>query len=114
MIKRMGVGKRLSNIVIHNDTIYLAGLVADDTTADVAGQTRQVLAKIETALKAAGSDKTKMLMATIWLADIKDFDAMNRVWDPWIPEGQPPTRACIESRLARPELKVEIRVIASL
>lgn len=114
MIKRIGVGKRLSNAVIHNDTVYLSGLVADDISADVAGQTRQILAKIDGCLAEAGTDKTKLLMATIWLADIKSFNDMNSVWDGWVPEGQAPARACIESKLAWPELKVEIRVIAAL
>jgi len=114
MIKRLRVGPRMSQIVVHGDTVYLAGLVADDASVDVAGQTQQILAKIEAYLKEAGSDKSKMLMATIWLADIKTFDQMNKVWDAWVPQGNPPARACVESKLARPDIKVEIRVIAAL
>ena len=114
MIKRLRVGPRMSQIVVHGDTVYLAGLVADDASVDVAGQTQQILAKIEAYLKEAGSDKTKMLTATIWLADIKTFDQMNKVWDAWVPQGQTPARACVESKLARPDIKVEIRVIAAL
>ena len=114
MIKRLRVGPRMSQIVVHGDTVYLAGLVADDASVDVAGQTQQILAKIEAYLKEAGSDKSKMLMATIWLADIKTFDQMNKVWDTWVPQGNPPARACVESKLARPDIKVEIRVIAAL
>jgi enamine deaminase RidA (YjgF/YER057c/UK114 family) len=113
VIKRIGVGPRLSNIVIHNGTVYLSGFVADDTAADVYGQTNQILAKIDGFLAEASSDKTKMLMATIWLADIADFAEMNRAWDKWVPSGQPPARACVESGLARGEYKVEIRVIAA-
>jgi enamine deaminase RidA (YjgF/YER057c/UK114 family) len=114
MIKRYGVGKRLSNAVVHNRTVYLSGLVADDQSADVAGQTAQILAKIDACLKEAGTDRTKLLTATIWLADIASFDEMNGVWDAWVPQGHAPARACIESKLAFPKLKVEIRVIAAL
>jgi enamine deaminase RidA (YjgF/YER057c/UK114 family) len=114
MIKRLKVGPRMSQIVVHGDTVYLAGLVADDASVDVAGQTQQILAKIEAYLKEAGSDKGKMLTATIWLSDIKTFDQMNKVWDAWVPEGHTPARACVESKLARPDIKVEIRVIAGL
>ena len=114
MIKRLRVGPRMSQIVVHGDTVYLAGLVGDDFSADVAGQTQQTLAKIEAYLKEAGSDKTKMLSTTIWLADIKTFDQMNKVWDAWVPQGHTPARACVESKLARPEIKVEIRVVAGL
>jgi len=114
MTKRLRVGPRMSQVVVHGDTVYLAGLVADDFSADVAGQTQQTLAKIEAYLKEAGSDKTKMLSATIWLADIKTFDQMNKVWDAWVPQGHTPARACVESKLARPEIKVEIRVVAGL
>jgi len=114
MIKRLQVGPRMSQIVVHGDTVYLAGMVADDFNADVPGQTRQILAKIDAALKEAGSDKTKILMATIWLSDIGTFDQMNSVWDAWVPQGHTPARACVESKLARPNIKVEIRVIAGL
>ena len=114
-ITRHHIGSRMSQIVVHNDTVYLAGQVATDlsTAPDVASQTRQVLARIDELLAEAGSDKTKALMATIWLSDISTFDEMNGVWDAWVAEGATPARACIEARLARPDLLVEIRVVAA-
>jgi len=112
-IQRLHVGPRLSQVVIHGDTVYTAGVVADDPTADAAGQTRQILARIDQYLGEAGSDKTKILSATIWLADMMDFPAMNSVWDPWVPAGAAPARACVEARLATPAYRVEIRVVAA-
>ena len=112
-IKRIQVGARLSQCVVHGDTVYLAGIVADDTSLDATGQTRQILAKIDQLLAEAGSDKTRMLMATIWLADIRDYGPMNEAWDPWVPVGAAAARACVESRLAAPQYKVEIRVVAA-
>ena len=112
-IERIKVGSRMSQAVIHGATIYLAGQVADDPSADVAGQTRQILAKIDGLLAEAGSDKSKLLSANVWLSDISTFDQMNSVWDEWITPGKPPARACVESRLARPEFKVEIMVVAA-
>src|SRR5208282_3744570 len=114
MIKRFQIGPRMSQVVVHNNTVYLAGMVADDPSADVAGQTRQILGKIDAALKEAGTDKTAIMMATIWLSDISTFNAMNGVWDAWVPQGHTPARACVESKLAAPQYKVEIRVIAGL
>ena len=114
-IERRHVGKRLSGLVIHHasGTAYLAGQVAEDTKADVSGQTRQVLATIDSLLAEAGSDKTKILSATIFLPDIGDFAAMNAVWEAWVPEGQTPARATIEAKLASPAYKVEIQVVAA-
>jgi enamine deaminase RidA (YjgF/YER057c/UK114 family) len=112
-IQRLHVGPRLSQVAIHGDTVYTAGIVADDTNADVAGQTGQILDKIDRYLKEAGTDKTRILTATIWLASIKDFAEMNSVWDQWVPKGNTPARACIESKLAAPQYRVEIRVIAA-
>lgn len=112
-IERLHTGPRLSQVVIHGDTVYTAGIVADDANADVGGQTGQILDKIDRYLKEAGTDKTRILMATIWLSDIAHYDPMNAVWDMWVPKGQAPARACVESRLARPEFKVEIRVVAA-
>ncbi|HKQ26718.1 MAG TPA: RidA family protein [Burkholderiales bacterium] len=112
-IQRLHVGPRLSQVAIHGDTVYTAGIVADDTNADVAGQTGQILDKIDRYLKEAGTDKTRILTATIWLANIKDFAEMNSVWDQWVPKGNTPARACIESKLASPQYRVEIRVIAA-
>ena len=113
-IERLHIGPRLSQVAIHGDTVYTAGIVADDPKADVAGQTQQILAKIDQYLREAGSDKTKMVSVSIWLADIKDFAAMNSVWDDWVPKGNTPPRACVEAKLAAPQYKVEIRVIAAL
>lgn len=112
-IERIKAGPRMSQAVIHGNTVYLAGQVADDTDADVAGQTRQILAKIEGLLAEAGTDKSKVLSANVWLSDIATFDQMNAVWDEWVTPGQPPARACVESKLARPQLKVEIMVVAA-
>lgn len=114
MIKRLKVGPRMSQAVVHNGTAYLAGIVADDTSANVAGQTRQILDKIDAQLAEAGTDKTKILMATIWLSDVSTFAEMNGVWDAWVPQGHTPARACVESKLATPAYKVEIRVIAAV
>jgi enamine deaminase RidA (YjgF/YER057c/UK114 family) len=113
-IKRIKVGPRMSQAVVHGNTVYLAGQVADDTSADVAGQTRQILTKIEGLLAEAGTDKSKLISANVWLSDISTFNEMNAVWDAWVMPGDPPARACVESRLAWPEFKVEIMVIASL
>ena len=112
-IERIKVGPRMSQAVVHNDTVYLAGQVAEDPGADVAGQTRQILSKIEGLLAEAGTDKSKLLFANVWLSDISTFDQMNEVWDEWVTPGHPPARACVESRLARPLLKVEIAVVAA-
>jgi enamine deaminase RidA (YjgF/YER057c/UK114 family) len=113
-IKRLHVGPRLSQVAIHGNTVYTAGIVAADPTADAAGQTRQILSQIDGYLEEAGTDRTKMLNVTIWLADIKDFAAMNSVWDAWIPKGNTPPRACVEAKLAAPQYKVEIRVLAAI
>ena len=113
-IKRINVGKRLSEAVIHGDTIYLAGEVPDDTSKDITGQTAEVLAKIDELLEQAGSDKTKILSAQIFLPDMKDFAGMNVAWEKWVVPGQTPARATIEARLANPAYKVEIMCIAAL
>lgn len=112
-IKRLHVGPRMCEAAIHNGTIYLAGQVADDPAADAAGQTRQVLAAIDRLLAEAGSDKTKILSAQIFLANIADFAAMNSVWDAWVPAGHTPARATVEAKLATPAYLVEIKVIAA-
>lgn len=113
-IQRHNVGKRLSEIVVHNGVAYLAGEVPDDTTKDVTGQTAEVLAKIDKLLAQVGSDKTRILSAQIFLPDMKDFAGMNTAWEAWIPAGQTPARATIEAKLANPALKVEIMCIAAL
>jgi enamine deaminase RidA (YjgF/YER057c/UK114 family) len=111
-IKRSKVGARMSQCVVHGDTVYLAGQVADDPNANVAGQTKQILAKVDGLLAEAGSDKSKLLSATVWLSDIRAFDEMNKVWDAWISPGNTPARACVEAKLARPNLLVEIGFVA--
>jgi len=114
-IERRHVGKRLSGLVIHHaaGTAYLAGQVAGDPTADVSGQTRQVLKLIDSLLAEAGSDKMKILSATIFLPDIGDFAAMNAVWEEWVVPGQTPARATVEAKLASPDYRVEIQVVAA-
>ena len=112
-ITRHHGNQRMSQIVIHGDTIYLAGQVAADADADISVQTQQVLQKVDNLLAEAGSDSSKILSAQIWIASIGHFAAMNAVWDAWVPEGHAPARACTEARLARPELLVEVGVIAA-
>ena len=113
MIERLHPGPRMSQAVVHGDTVYLAGQVAADPTTDVAGQTRQVLAAIDALLTEAGTDKTRVLSANIYLADIGTFAQMNSVWDGWVPPGHTPARATVEARLASPVYKVEIQVVAA-
>ena len=113
-IQRHNVGKRLSEIVVHGNTVYLAGEVPDDTSLDITGQTEQVLAKIDRLLKQVGSDKTKLLSAQIFLPDMKDFAGMNAAWEKWVAAGQTPARATIEAKLANPASKVAIMCIAAL
>jgi enamine deaminase RidA (YjgF/YER057c/UK114 family) len=112
-IKRVAVGKRMSEMTVYNGIAYLAGQVAADPSQDAVGQTRQVLEAIDKLLAEAGSDKTRILRAQIFLADIKDFPAMNSVWDTWVPAGETPARATVEAKLAAPEYKVEIMVTAA-
>ncbi|WP_394893401.1 RidA family protein [Mesorhizobium sp. AaZ16] len=112
-IRRIDVGPRMSDIVIHNDTIYLAGQVGTPG-ANVATQTKEILATIDELLAKAGSDKTKILQAIIWLADMSTFAEMNGVWDGWVPQGHTPARATGEAKLAAPEYKVEIIITAAL
>ena len=112
-ITRHHGNQRMSQIVIHGDTVYLAGQVAADPTANISEQTRQVLQKIDDLLAEAGSDNSQILSAQIWLASIAHFAAMNEVWDSWIPAGHAPARACIEARLASPDLLVEIGIVAA-
>ena len=114
MIKRLETGPRMSQAVVHGNTVYLAGQVADDPSMDVVGQTRQILASIDKLLAAAGSDKTRILSATIYLAEISTFAQMNAEWDAWVPQGHTPARATVEARLAAPQYKVEIQVIAAV
>lgn len=112
-IKRLHVGPRMSEAVVHNGTVYLAGQVAEDPSQDTAGQTKQILDAIDRLLAECGSDKTKILSAQIFLADIADFAAMNSMWDAWVPAGHTPARATVESKLAAPKYRVEIKVVAA-
>ena len=112
-ITRHHTNQRMSQIVIHGDTVYLAGQVANDSKADITVQTQQVLQKIDALLAEAGSDKSQILSAQIWLTSMGHFAQMNEVWDAWVPEGHAPGRACIEARLASPDLLVEIGIIAA-
>ena len=111
-IRRIEPGKRMSQAVVHGNTVYLAGQVGAPG-ASVAEQTRAVLGEIDRLLAEAGSDKSRLLAATIWLADIADFAEMNSVWETWIDPASPPARATGESKLAAPEYKVEIIVTAA-
>lgn len=112
-IQRFHVGPRLSETAVHNGTIYLAGQVPDDTTQDIRGQTAQVLAMVDRLLAEAGSDKSRILMTQIFLADIHEIGAMNEVWDAWIPAGNTPPRATVQAALANPAYKIEIVVTAA-
>lgn len=111
-ITRIDTDARMSQAVIHGDTIYLAGQVGEPGQ-DVAAQTRTALAEIDALLAQAGSDKSKLLMVTIWLADMADFAAMNAVWDPWIAGVAAPARATGEAKLASPDYRVEIIAVAA-
>lgn len=113
MIERFETSVRMSQAVKHGDTVYLAGQIADDAEADIEDQTRQILSKIDRLLADAGTDKSKLISANIWLTDMKDFAAMNMVWDAWVAEGQAPARACVGAPLALSGLKVEIAAIAT-
>lgn len=110
-ITRIDPGARMSEAVIHGNTVYLAGQVGEGDT--VAEQTKAVLASIEALLARAGSDKSKILSATIWLSDIAAFAEMNSVWDSWVDKANPPARATSEGKLAAPKYKVEIIVVAA-
>ncbi|WP_279477978.1 RidA family protein [Aureimonas sp. SK2] len=112
-IRRIEPGRRMSAAVVHGNTVYLAGQVGNPGE-DVSAQTKTVLAEIDRLLAEAGSDKSKILSATIWLADMKDFAAMNAVWDAWVDPANPPARATGESALAAPEYRVEIIVVAAI
>ena len=112
-IARMETTDRMSKIVIHQDTVYLCGQVADNSEAPIGPQTENMLAKVERLLQQAGSGKEHMLSATIYLRDMKDFAGMNAVWDQWVPQGHAPVRACVEARMARPDLLVEVSIVAA-
>jgi enamine deaminase RidA (YjgF/YER057c/UK114 family) len=113
-IVRIGQNKRRSSAIIHNGVLYLSGQVPGDLNADIAGQTTQVLAKIDVLLDEAGTDKTRVLGAQVWLSSMENFAAMNAVWDAWVVPGQTPTRCCGKVELNNPACLVEIMVTAAL
>lgn len=114
-IKRIGVAARYSDLVIHGDTAHFSGYVPETTVGlSVAEQTKDILGQIDQSLAEIGSDRSRILQATIWLADIGAYDEMNAVWDAWVSPGQAPARICVESKLADPGYALEIRIIAAL
>ena len=113
-IKRYKRGPRLTQAIIHGNTVYLAGQVADDTSVGVRQQTRQILRNIDKLLAAVGSHKSKLLSANIWLSDIRTFDEMNAAWDAWVDPKNTPARATVEAKMAAPEYLVEIMVVAAI
>jgi enamine deaminase RidA (YjgF/YER057c/UK114 family) len=113
-IKRLYVGKRLSEVAVHNETVYLAGQIAEDTTQDIEGQTREVLGHVDRLLNEVGSDKTCVLSCQIYISDMANFAGMNVVWDEWVAQGHTPPRATVEAKLANPACLVEIVITAAL
>jgi enamine deaminase RidA (YjgF/YER057c/UK114 family) len=113
-VQRIQVGPRMSQAVVHNGTVYLAGQVAlDNAGKSVTEQTGEILRRIDTLLATVGTDKSKLLSATIWLADIASFAEMNAVWDGWVDPANTPARATVQAKLAAPQFTVEIGVIAA-
>jgi enamine deaminase RidA (YjgF/YER057c/UK114 family) len=113
-IRRIDPGPRMSEAVVKGNRIYCSGMIPEDTSLDITGQVKQALFEIDSLLAKGGSDKTKILTATIWLADIGDFAAMNAVWDAWVVPGQAPARATVQARMNDPRLKVEIMIVGAL
>jgi enamine deaminase RidA (YjgF/YER057c/UK114 family) len=114
MVQRFDVGPRLSEMAVHNGVCYLAGQVAADGTQDITGQTLSVLSQIDALLARAGTDKSRILMCQIFIADLADFPAMNAVWEQWVAAGHAPPRATVKAALAKPEWRVEMVVTAAL
>ncbi|MBR1152050.1 MULTISPECIES: RidA family protein [unclassified Bradyrhizobium] len=114
MIERYLVGPRMSQAVVCAGMVHIAGQVADDRKAGIVSQTSQVLGKIEALLKQAGSDRSRLVAVNVFLPHITDFEAMNSVWDAWIDPANPPARACVEARLADPDLRVEMTAVAAV
>ena len=113
-IERLADGPRFCRALTHNGTLYLSGMTADDLAGDTTAQTRDILAKIDGFLAKAGTDKTKVLSAVVWLRDIADFEKMNAAWDAWIDKSAMPVRATVEARLAVDDYRVEIMVTAAV
>jgi enamine deaminase RidA (YjgF/YER057c/UK114 family) len=113
-IQRFETGPRMSQAVVHGNTVYLAGVVANAAKGDsVTKQTQEILSTIDGHLAKAGTDKTKLLSATIYITDMKNFAEMNAVWDAWVSPGNTPARATVEAKLAAPQYSVEIMVVAA-
>ncbi|HTI17266.1 MAG TPA: RidA family protein [Trinickia sp.] len=112
-IIRHHVGKRLSEIAIHNGTVYLAGQIAEKTEEGIAGQTREVLGQVDSLLAEANSDKSQLLFVQIYLSDMANFAGMNAVWEEWVQQGATPPRATVEAKLANPDCLVEVVVVAA-
>ncbi|WP_339906399.1 RidA family protein [Pseudomonas guineae] len=114
-VQRLLTETRHSEVVIHNGTVYLAGQLADDYSGDIVAQTRETLASTDRMLAEAGSDKSKILSVTIFLKDIaRDYAGFNQVWDAWVVPGAAPARACVEANMYKPDVLVEITVVAAL
>ena len=114
MIKHIKPGPRLSGAVVNNGTVYVSGQVPETPYATVGVQTKEILAKIDGLLAEAGTDKRRILYASVWLSDIVTFDEMNKSWDEWIAPGPAPARATVEARIANPKWRVEIAVVAAV
>ena len=112
-IRRIDPGPRLCEASVCGNRIYCSGMIPEDTSLDITGQVKQALGEIDSLLAKGGSDKTKILTAMIWLADINDFAAMNAVWDAWVVPGQTPARATVQAKLNDPKMKIEIMVVAA-
>ncbi|MCF6436848.1 RidA family protein [Pseudoalteromonas sp. MMG022] len=113
-ITRQHTNQRMSRIVTHNNTVYLCGQVCEDASKDITEQTQTMLAKVDDLLAQANSDKYHLLSATVYISDMQYFAKMNAVWDAWVPEGHAPARACVQAAMARPELLVEVSVVAAV
>lgn len=113
-VRRIRPGRRMSQAVIHGNTVYLSGLTADPPSGSAREQTARILAQIDQLLKEAGTDKTRLLLANVWLSDIRYFDEMNEAWEAWIAKDCAPVRATVEAKLAGPEYLVEIMVQAAI
>ncbi|EAR61916.1 RidA family protein [Neptuniibacter caesariensis] len=113
MLQRQHSNQRMSQLVTFGNLVWTAGQVAQDPSQDMAGQTQQILNQIDKLLADAGTEKRHLISANIWVSDIAQFAQMNEIWDAWVDSENAPVRACVESRLARPELLVEIQVVAA-
>ena len=112
-IERSEPSDRMSQSVVHGDTIYLCGQVPDSLDADITVQTQEMLAKVDELLVDAGSSREHMLSATLYISTRDDLAGMNAVWDAWVPKGNPPARACVQAQMGRPEILIEVSVIAA-